>query len=44
MRAKNKNKVYLINILFVLDFKVNFLSSKRIYQKDLYKIFNKHNI
>ena len=44
MRAKNKNKIYLINILFVLNFKVNFLFNKYIYQKDLYKNFNKHNI
>ncbi len=31
MRTKNKNKVYLTNIFFVLDLKVNFLSNKYIY-------------
>ena len=31
MRAKNKNKTYLTNILFVLDLKINFLFNKHIY-------------
>ncbi len=44
MRARDENKIYLINILFVLDLKINFLLDKRIYQKDLYKNFNKNNI
>ncbi len=44
MRAKNKNKAHLTNVLFVLDLEVNLLSSKYIYQKDLYRDFNKHNI
>ncbi len=31
MRAKNKNKTHLTNILFVLNFKINLLFNKRIY-------------
>jgi len=44
MRVKNKNKVYLINILYILDFEINFLLNKYIYQKDLYKDFDKYSI
>ena len=44
MRAKNKNKIYLTNILFILDFEINLLFNRRIYQKNLYRDFNKHNI
>ncbi len=44
MRIKDKNKTHLINALFVLNLKINLLLSKRIYQKDLYKDFDKNNI
>jgi len=44
MRAKNKNKTYLLNVLYILDLKINLLLNKRIYQKDLYEDFNKYNI
>ncbi len=44
MRARDKNKTYLINVLFVLNLKVIFLSNKYICQKDLYKDFNKNSI
>ena len=44
MRTKNKNKIFLINIFDILDFEINLLLSKRIYQKNLYKDFNKYSI
>ena len=44
MRAKDKNKPYLINILFVSNLKINLLLNKRIYQKNLHKDFDKNNI
>jgi len=44
MRAKNENKAYLINVLYILDLKVNFLLNRRMCQKDLYEDFDKHNI
>jgi len=44
MRAKNKNKAYLINVLYVLDLEVNFLLDRRMCQKDLHKDFDKYSI
>lgn len=31
MRAKNENKVYLVNVLFVSNLRVNLLLNKRMY-------------
>ena len=44
MYTKDENKTRLVNILFVSNLRVNLLSSKHIYQKNLYKDFNKNNI
>jgi len=44
MRAKDKNKIYLINILFILDLDISLLLNKRIYYKDLREYFDKNNI
>ena len=44
MRAKNKNKIYLINVLYILNLKINLLLDRRICQKNLYKDFDKHSI
>ena len=44
IRARDKNKIYLINILLVSKLKINLLLDKYICQKDLYKDFDKNNI
>ena len=44
MRTRDKNKIRLINILFILNLKINLLLNKHIYQKDLYRDFNKNSI
>jgi len=44
MRAKNKNKTRLINVLFILNLSINLLLNERIYYKDLRKYFDKNNI
>jgi len=44
MRAKNKNKAHLINVLFILNLDVNLLLNERIYYKDLREYFDKNSI
>ena len=44
MQVKEKNKAYLINVLFVLNLDISFLLNERIYYKDLYEYFDKNNI
>ncbi len=44
MRAKDKNKAHLINVLFVLNLNVSLLLNKYMYYKDLRKYFDKNNI
>jgi len=44
MRAKNKNKTHLINVLFILDLNFNLLLNKRMCYKDLHNYFDKNSI
>jgi len=44
MRAKDKNKAYLINVFFVLNLNINFLLNKRMCYKDLRDYFDKNSI
>ena len=44
MRAKDKNKTHLINVLFILDLDISLLLDKRIYCKNLRKYFDKNSI
>jgi len=44
MRTKDKNKIRLTNVLFILDLDVSLLLDKRIYYKDLREYFDKNSI
>ena len=44
MRARDKNRISLINVLCIISLDVNLLLNKRIYKKKLYKKVDKNNI
>ena len=44
IRNHDKNSIFLSSILYVLNFKVNFLFNKRIYKKKLQESFDQQNL